>query len=44
MADGDKITIDPTNWDDSIKWATEKRNEKLFKGAIKKTDEKQKRG
>ena len=44
MADGDKITIDQINWDDSNlpKWATEATQEKIARalGAIKKTDEK----
>ena len=44
MADGDKITIDQINWDDSNlpKWATEETQRKiaLALGAIKKTDEK----
>ena len=44
MADGDKITIDQINWDDSNlpKWATEATQEKIARalGAIKKTDQK----
>ena len=44
MADGDKITIDQINWDDSNlpKWATEATQEKIAiaLGAIKKTDDK----
>ncbi|OUV99726.1 MAG: hypothetical protein CBD16_07690 [Betaproteobacteria bacterium TMED156] len=45
MADGDKITIDQINWDDSNlpKWATEATQEKIAKhlGAMKKTDDKE---
>ena len=44
MADGDKITIDQINWDDSNlpKWATEATQQRIATalGAIKKTDEK----
>tara|TARA_R100000081_G_scaffold90478_2_gene65750 strand:+ start:2198 stop:4594 length:2397 start_codon:yes stop_codon:yes gene_type:complete len=45
MADGDKITIENINWDDSNlpKWATEATQLKIAKalGAIKKTDDKE---
>ena len=44
MADGDKITIEQINWDDSNlpKWATEATQERIAKhiGAMKKTDDK----
>ena len=45
MADGDKITIDQINWDDSNlpKWATEETQKKIAKalGAMDKTDDKE---
>ena len=45
MADGDKITIENINWDDSNlpKWATEATQLKIAKalGAMKKTDDKE---
>ena len=45
MADGDKITIDQINWDDSNlpKWATEATQLKIAKalGAMDKTDDKE---
>ena len=45
MADGDKITIEQINWDDSNlpKWATEATQEKIAKhlGAMKETDDKE---
>ena len=44
MADGDKITIEQINWDDSNlpKWATEATQERIARhiGAMKKTDDK----